>query len=568
MHLTITNVSKSYGVHQILDDISLTLGAQQRIGLVGPNGVGKSTLLKIIVGEIEADSATIALPPQARVGYLPQVITDYGDKTLDEMIADSMAHIHTLEAQMRELEVQMSWLEGGALEAVLQTYGEVTERFEFYGGYEIDYRVDVVLAGLQVDHIERRRSFVTLSGGEKARVGLAMLLLQSPDLLLLDEPTNHLDFASLEWLEDYLRSYRGAVMIVSHDRHFLNRTVTSIIEIEEHSRQARHYSGDYDAYLETKRHERRQWKEDYERQQEEIKALQQQIKVSARQVAHNRLPTDSDKYLKHHKRGRVEGLISRQVRNAEERLSRIEADPIPAPPEELRFDADFDPATLRGHTLLTVSRLCKRYDDRDVLREISFTLGPRSRVVLVGPNGCGKSTLLRLLVSLEQPDSGEVIVNPQVRLGYLDQEQETLDPDQTVFDVYRAGLPGHEQQHKAILLSTGLFCYDEITRRIGDLSSGQKRKLQIARIMAERANLLLLDEPTNYISFDVLESLEAALHEFPGPIIAATHDRRFLQRFGQEVWELRDGELVRYLGGYEEYVAAQMKFDELAALSH
>ncbi len=556
MHLTITHVSKSYGVHQILDDISFSLGAQQRVGLVGLNGVGKSTLLKIIAGEIEADRAEVALPAGARVGYLPQEITDYGDKTIDTLIMESVAHLTALQSRMRQLEIRMSQVEGEALDTVLQTYGEASERFEFYGGYEIEYRIDAVLEGLRIGHIERTRPVATLSGGEKARIGLAMLLLQAPDLLLLDEPTNHLDFASLSWLEAYLQNYRGAVMIVSHDREFLNRTVTAIVEIEEYSRQARHYSGNYDAYLEAKRRERLQWQEDYARQQEEIKTLQQQIKFSARQVGHNRPPSDADKFLKHHKRALAEGVISRQVRNAEERLHRIESDPVPKPPDELCFDPTFDPSALRGHTPLLVSRLSKRYGERVLLHDLSFTLGPRSRIVLVGPNGCGKSTLLKILVGLEAPDSGEVIINPQVTLGYLDQAQDYLDPQRTVFDVYRQGLPGHDQQHIAILLSSGLFRYDEIRRQIGDLSSGQKRKLQIARIMAERANLLLLDEPTNYVSFDVLESLEDALRDFPGPIVAASHDRRFLERFGQEVWELRGGELIRYLGGYEEYVQA------------
>jgi macrolide transport system ATP-binding/permease protein len=545
MFLTVSNITKSYAFHQVLNQVSLTLNAGERIGLVGANGVGKSTLLKIIIGEIEADGGGITLTLGAKVGYLPQAITGFDGKTLGELIADSMRDLRDLEARMRALEQQMETASPDNLDVLMMEYGEASGQFERYGGYEMDHRTDTVLAGLGVAHIPRERQFATLSGGEKARVGLAMLLLQAPDVLLLDEPTNHLDLASLNWLEGYLQAYRGGILIVSHDRQFLNRAVNAIVELDEHSRTARRYSGNYDAYHQAKAQERRQWEIEYERQQEEIKALRLQIKETARRNSNYRAHTDSDKYIRNAKIATHDRTVSKRVHAAEEKLKRIEADPIPRPPEPLRFDPAFDPQMLKGRMPMVVSGVSKAFGERTVLDGISFTLGLHSRVVLVGPNGAGKTTLLKILVGLERPDSGDVHLNPAVRIGYLDQEGFTLDPAQTVLEAAHEDMPYTQQQVITILLRSGLFRYDDLSKRVGELSSGQRRKLQIARLIAERTNLLVLDEPTNYVSFDVLEGLEEALRHFPGPVIAASHDRRFIEQFQGELWQMGDGAIAQ-----------------------
>jgi macrolide transport system ATP-binding/permease protein len=558
MNLTIQHIAKTYGYHTVLRDISFTLNAGERIGLVGANGVGKSTLLRIITGEVEADSGTIHTRTGARVGYLAQALTAPPRHTLTRLIDDALAHLHALEAEMRRLEQAMSAADPESLSGIMQAYGETAEKFEHYGGYDMAYRVDMVLDGLGIGHIPRERVFESLSGGEKARAGLALLLLQAPDVLLLDEPTNHLDYASLGWLEDYLQTYRGGVLIVSHDRHFLNRAVTAIVEIDEHSRSARRYSGDYDSYSQAKRQERRKWQQDFARQQEEIKALHIEIREVARRNDNYRPPPDGDKFIKFFKSSQHDRTVARRVHSAEEKLKRIQADPVPRPPDDLRFKPDFDPDALRGRTPLFASRLCKTYGERMILDGVTFTLGVESRVVLVGPNGAGKSTLLRILAGHEAPDSGEVMLHPAVRIGYLDQEQHLLDGNQTVLAAYAAGLDGTEQQHKATLLQSGLFRLDDLDKRVRQLSLGQQRKLQIARLIAHKANLLILDEPTNYVSFDVLESLESALADFPGPIIAASHDRRFIQQFGGEIWSLQDGQITIHSGGYAAYCALLM----------
>ncbi|NWF70881.1 MAG: ABC-F type ribosomal protection protein [Chloroflexi bacterium] len=556
MFLSVTHLSKSYGTQPVLNDAALTLGPGQRVGLVGANGVGKSTLLKIIMGEIEADSGEIVRTPDIQIGYLAQVLGGDNQQTLAQMIDTALRHVRALETRLRALEAALA--DAPSDSPRLLEYGEALEQFERYGGYEIEARLAEVLAGLRIGHLSLERRFATLSGGEKSRMGLALLLLQAPDVLLLDEPTNHLDFATLEWLETYLQRYRGGILIVSHDRQFLNRTVNAIVEIDEHTRQTKRYSGSYDAYYAAKQHERQKWQMAWAAQQDEIAELRHEIKVEAHQVAKN-YPTKKvggDKFARGFFKGRTAVAVSRRVRNAEERLARIEADPIPMPPKALVFDADFDAAALHGRYPLSVSGLRKAYDGRCILDDVSFELALHSRIVIVGPNGAGKSTLLKILVGAEQADSGTLYWHPGVKIGYLDQEHATLDTQKTLFEAYAAGLAGQEQALKAILLHSGLFRYEEFERRVSALSSGQRRKLQIGRLIAGQANLLVLDEPTNFVSFDILEGLEEALRQFPGPIIAATHDRRFMQSFGGEIWALEAGRLVKYLGGYEDYLAS------------
>ena len=543
--LSIEKLHKTYGLQTVLDNVSFTLAAGQRIGIVGANGVGKTTLAQIITGRVGADSGTVRLQPGARLGYLMQDDVELIG-TLQTRIDGALSHLHALETELRDLEAQMSEVTGDVLAGVLARYGDATDAFERAGGWDADSRIAQILAGLHIDHLSRDRDLATFSGGERARVQLAVLLLSSPDVLVLDEPTNHLDAASLGWLESYVTHYQGGVLIISHDRAFLNAVVTSILEIDEHSHSSKAYTGDYDAYVRAKQIERVRWEQDWQHQQDEVRELRLAVADEVRAMSQTK-PTQKvggDKFAKGFFKGRTEVGITRKLDNAKARLERIEADPIPKPPKPLRFNPDFDPSALQSKSPLFASGLTKSYGSRTILQDITFTLDSRSRIAIVGPNGAGKSTLLRILAGIEPPDSGEVSVSPQVTIGYLDQTGADLDDSLTVVQAYGAGLEGTEQTFISDLLVGGLFRYDEVRRPVSVLSGGQRRKLQIARLIAMKANLLLLHEPTNTLSFDVLETFEAALRDFPGPVIAATHDRRFLDSFGGEIWELKDAGLI------------------------
>ncbi len=553
MLLRVENVSKSYGDNQVLQNVSFTLGEDQKVGLVGANGVGKSTLLKILIGREIADDGRIWIRDGAEIGYLPQSLVVPAGQTINEYVDHALGGLRRMETRLHELERQMS--EGdGNLSMRLDEYGDLLERYEHRGGYDIGHRRDAIFAGLSVDSLPRDRTVESLSGGEKMRVGLAALLLCTPDLLVLDEPTNHLDFAALEWLEDYLRQFQSGILAVSHDRHFLNQAMTSILEIVEHTREAKQYAGSYDHFAEVKREQRQKWEEDYEREQDELWSLRKFIRSKARSVAHNRAPKDGVKDMAYNAKGeRVQDAVSRNLRSAEEKVRRIEADPIPRPPRPLRINPDFNPQVLVSRAPLGASQLSKAYGEQVVLSDINFSLSADSRVVIIGPNGAGKSTLLRILAGVETPDAGDVTIAGSVEIGYLDQEQETLDSHPTLYEAYRDGRQGDWETLKAELLRYGLFTYPDLMKQVSQLSIGQKRKLQIAILIARKANLLLLDEPTNHVSLDVLEEFENALFEFPGPVIAISHDRHFIRRFANEIWQMDGHVFRRFLGTWDEY---------------
>lgn len=550
MILNITNLSKSYGANQVLANVTLTMARGDKWGLVGANGVGKSTLIKIIVGEVEPDAGAATLAADVAVGYLPQVLEAGAALTLGELIAQSQARVHALAAEMRALEAEMAGAgrDPAGLDALLAAYGQLTAEFDRLGGYDLEHRTASVLSGLGIGHVGHDRMVASLSGGEKARAGLAALLLQTPDLLLLDEPTNHLDFAALEWLEGFLQAFGGGLLVVSHDRTFLNRTVQAIVEIDEYTREARLYSGSYDFFAQEKALARARWVEEYAAQQEEIRELRRFIHSKARQVGHNR-PGDGDKLAYNYKGGRVEATIGRNLRAAEERLRRLEADALPKPPQPLHINPDFDPTRLVNKTPLALSQVTVAFGGRRVLDDVTVALGVQERIVIVGPNGAGKSTLLKVLAGRLKPDAGDVTAAASTVIGYLDQEQESLPAAGTLYDAYAAGRAGDWETLKAELMGYHLFAFTDLLKPVASLSVGQQRKLQLALLMAARANVLLLDEPTNHISLDVLEEFEAALLAFRGTIVAVSHDRRFIERFAGKVWTLEAGRLTRQRGG-------------------
>ncbi|MGZ4106661.1 MAG: ribosomal protection-like ABC-F family protein [Tumebacillaceae bacterium] len=546
MALAFRSVSKSYGEKVILDNVSFTLNTGERVGLVGANGVGKSTLLKMVMGDVEIDGGEVVVPPGVEVGYLPQTFDFADELTIAELIFQSQRELRELETRIRELADRMADTSGAELDRVMEEYGDLSARFEQRGGYEMEYRTELVLEGLRLGHVAKERRLSTLSGGQKTRVGLAALLISAPDLMLLDEPTNHLDFATLAWLEEYLSGYGGALLFTSHDRQFLNRTATRILEVDEYKHVIKEYVGNYDHFMVQKQRERIRWEEDYVRQQEEIKELKLRMKETGHQVAHNRAPKDKNKMAYNKHGAAVQSAVSRNVRSAEKALERIYKEKIPMPPQPMRFKADFNPEALHNKTAMMVANVYKSFaDGTELFKGISFSLDSKSRILILGENGTGKTTLLNLLAGKVEASEGTVFVAPEIKLGYLQQEDSYPFPEETVLEAFRKDLVGYRDEHVAKLLSYQLFTYEEMERKVGQLSPGQYRKLQIAKIMSSDANLLLIDEPTNHITFDVLEEFEQALERFPGPVLTVSHDRWFINRFRGEVWTLEKGTLVQ-----------------------
>lgn len=541
MLLTVRNMTKSYGASTVLSALSFVLNERDRVGLIGPNGVGKSTLLRLLTGQEQTDQGSVRYAPDVEYGYLPQSTLPFYGETIDDLLLAALGNLRQLEERMRLLESQMSQASEDDLPGLLEEYGAASTRFQERGGYDLDASIDRVLIGLQIDYLARTRLVQTLSGGEKARVGLAALLLRSPDVLFLDEPTNHLDFASMEWLESYLTAYRGALLIVSHDRRFLNRTINQIFELDEHQHELKIYAGDYDAYVQTKSAERAKWEEEYQRQQEEIQDLRRRIRDLRHTASRSSFgpPRDGDKFALFSHTQNKQGASASRLKGAEQQLKLIEADPIPKPPKLVHVHSAFQTELMQSQVAIRLVDVSKSFDERTLLSHQSVEIGSTDHIVLTGANGTGKTTLLKMIVGTEQPNAGEIILAPSVRIGYLPQET-LLDPARTVIETYRYDQHGYEDELAGRLIGYGLFRLEDLPKKVGQLSLGQKRKLEIACLMAQAPNVLLLDEPTNYISWDVLEAFEQAILDFPGPVITITHDRWFIQRIGGVLWVLND----------------------------
>lgn len=545
--LQVSRLSKSYAIHTVLDEVSFTLSAGDRVGLVGANGSGKSTLLRVIAGEEPASAGVVSISADTELGYLPQSLPVVDSSmTLSGFIEQRLGDLRAIERRLRELEHEMS-NPNGDFDALLAEYGQLQEHFEHRGGYDIEHRIDRVLDGLGLGHLGRDQPVVTLSGGEAERVMLAALLLRSPDLLLLDEPTNHLDFNAAAWLGDYLATFTGGLLVVSHDRHFLNTTITRILAIDEHSHQISIHHGNYDDYRAERERQRSAWIAAYKAEQAEMEELRHAIKMA--QHSGNRPappPRDPDKNIATAHRETAQLSAGATIRSLKDRLRRIEADPVPKPPERMRLKADLGSKDLRSTDAIRLEHVSLSLGGREVLRDVTFHLGAGERALIIGDNGAGKSTLIKVITGQLKPDSGTVTLAPNAQIGYLDQHADALPQGETIFDIYRAGLIDYEHHLISDLLRHGLFTLDDLQKSIKDLSLGERRKLQLARLATQDINLLIIDEPTNYVSLDVMEELERALDAFAGPILAVSHDRWFIERFGGDLWELRDGCLRPY----------------------
>ncbi len=544
--LELTDITKYYGAKLVLDHVSLSINRQDRIGLVGENGTGKTTLAQIIMGNVEPDDDPLTLPADIEIGYLPQEAVIEARMSVEQFFEHSMQRIARIRAELDALETEMAipYLPPGRLDTLLDRYGQAQEEFARRGGYDLDYRRDQVFAGLDLGHVDHGRPVQTLSGGEKTRLLLAGLLLSSADLLVLDEPTNHLDFMAVEWLETYLQTYPGAVLVISHDRRFLNRVVSQIVELSPVDHRLTTYHGNYDVYLAERERLRTKQMEAYEEQQEEIKALKKIIKAKTYSAPAPKPIADGNKmsYDKHG--GMFENKVRHEIRTAKKRLDILTDDPLQRPMRRWQISPDFAPDDLISREVIRLTNVSKTYGDRPLIAGATAQIRSGDRVVLYGPNGLGKTTLVKLILGLEMPDTGEIRVASSARIGYLDQQQESLDPGLAVFEAYSRDLAGPEAELRADLHKYGLFSEHEVHQQIGSLSIGQKRKLQIAQLIASHANVLLLDEPTNHLDLDSVEQFEQALCEFPGTILAISHDRVFIEKVVTITWTLKDTRLV------------------------
>jgi ATP-binding cassette subfamily F protein 3 len=519
-------VSKSYGGQLVLGDVAWQLRPGERIGLVGPNGAGKTTLCRIIAGVETPDAGEVSRPRTATVGYLPQEVHTSDAST---PLAEALAGFDEVWALEREMETIAETLAATPTDALTQRYGELQQRFDAAGGYRLESQARVILGGLGFAPHDMTQPLRVFSGGWRMRAALARLLLLRPDVLLLDEPTNHLDLESLAWLEDFLSAYEGTVVVVSHDRYFLNRMVTSIAELAGGALTL--YAGDYDDYL-LEREARRA-------------LVEAQAKNQARRVA------EIERFIE---RFRYKATKARQVQSRVKMLERIERIDVAAESRHIGFRFPSPPRS--GRRVATLAGLHKAYGERVVYAGVDFAVERGERVALVGPNGAGKSTLLRVLAGVLPFERGERVLGTHVSVHYYAQHQlDALDPRRTVLAEMEAVAPELGMTRLRTVLGAFLFSGDSVDKRVAVLSGGEKARVALARMLLRPAALLALDEPTNHLDLASREVLEAALVDFPGTIVFISHDRYFINRVATRIVEVDRGRLTSYLGTYDDYVA-------------
>lgn len=534
MVLACQNISKAYGTDEILNNINFHIEAKEKLAIVGINGAGKSTLLKIIMGEEEADDGQVVIGKDITVGYLAQHQDSYYDKTIYEELLSVKQNVIDLQEQIRQLELNMKHLEGKELEDALERYSRMNHTFEQQDGYAFESMITGILKGLGFSEDDFTRPVAELSGGQKTRVSLGRLLLSRPDVLLLDEPTNHLDLNNIRWLEGYLSNYDGAVIIVSHDRYFLDKIVSKVVEIE--NTKGTIYHGNY-SYYASKREEVRLSKyRAYMNQQAEIK---HQEEVIAKLKQFNR-----EKSIK-------------RAESREKMLDRIER--IEKPREindEMRLT--LTPDMESGTDVLLVDGLSKSYGDHIIFSNVHMDIKRGERVALIGNNGTGKTTILKIINQLISKDAGKVILGAQVHIGYYDQEHQVLHAEKTIFDELQDAYPTMTNTKVRNVLAAFLFTGDDVFKQIKDLSGGERGRVSLAKLMLSNANFLILDEPTNHLDITSKEILENALKNYTGTLLYVSHDRYFINQTATRILDLTPTGITSYIGNYDYYVQQQL----------
>ena len=530
MILSCQNISKAFVENQVLKNISFHIEDHEKAAIVGINGAGKTTLLRIIVGEMAPDDGQVILAKDRTLGYLAQNSTVDTSHAIYEELLSVKADLLRLEEMIRECENNMKHAEGDALETLMKQYASLTHAFETGGGYIYRSELVGVLKGLGFAEEEFSKPVATLSGGQKTRVALGRLLLQNPDLIILDEPTNHLDMNSIAWLETYLLNYKGAVLIVSHDRYFLDRIAGKVIEIDQ--ARATSFLGNYSDYAIKKEQLRVAAWNAYINQQREIK---HQEEVIEKLKSFNR---------------------EKSIKRAESREKMLDKIEVIEKPSEVRTDMKLTltPRILSGNDVLTVEHLSKRFDSHELFSDVNFEIKRGEHVAIIGDNGSGKTTLLKILNGLVPADQGTFRLGSNVEIGYYDQEHHVLHSEKTLFEEISDDYPYLNNTQIRNVLAAFLFTGEDVFKRISDLSGGERGRVSLAKLVLSNANFLILDEPTNHLDIMSKEILEDALNGYEGTILYVSHDRYFINRTAHRILDLTEGQFVNYVGNYDYYL--------------
>lgn len=537
MILSCNHISKSYGVETILNDCSFFINDNEKAAIVGNNGAGKSTIMKIIMGELSPDDGNVIIGKDKTIGYLAQYQDLGSDTTIYEEVKSVKQNLIDMEQKLLEYEKEMAKVSGDELSKLIETYTNLEHRFQLLNGYSYKSEIEGVIKGLGFTEDDFNKSVGNLSGGQKTRVALCKLLLEKPDIIMLDEPTNHLDLNSIKWLETYLLNYNGAVLIIAHDRYFLDKIVSKVIEIENH--KAHVYSGNYSDFAVKKQELRVATMNAYLKQQSEIKH-QEEVIAKLR----------SYKQEKFYKR-------------AESREKQLEKMDLIEKPEELKnnMTIKLEPDIVSGNDVLSVENLEKSYNTL-LFKNISFEIKRGEHVAIIGDNGTGKTTILKIINGLVDADSGMIKLGTNVHIGYYDQEQHNLTDENTLFEEIANSYPNMTNTKIRNTLAAFMFTGEDVFKRVSDLSGGEKGRLSLAKLMLSEANLIILDEPTNHLDMASKEILENAINNYTGTVLYVSHDRYFINQTASRILELTNTKLINYLGNYDYY---EEKEEELTA---
>ena len=538
IEISVSGIEKEFEVgKKILDGVTFQVDSGERVGLLGKNGAGKTTLFKILTGELEPDAGEISVAHGKRVGLISQIPSYPADFTVEDVLNTAFERLHVMEAEMKALEAQMAAGEEGAL----RRYGVLSAAFEAGGGYDTATELNKVTNGLGIPQTMRTQLFSSLSGGEKTRVNLARLILEDTDVLLLDEPTNHLDLHATEWLEEYLRKFKGTVLTISHDRWFLDETVTRIVELLDG--KAEFYSGNYSFYVLEKEARYQERLKQYEKEQAKIQQLEkaaEQLRIWAY--------SGNDKVFK-------------RAQSMEKRIERMRT--TDKPTRERGMENRFGEREFKGDELFTVKGIKKSFDGRVLFSGVDLEVTGGERIALLGDNGTGKSTFVKLLLGEEKPDEGKIRFGPAVKTGYLPQVVRFSHPERNLVDtmIYELNCSTQTARNR---LASFKFQGEDVFKQVSSLSGGEQSRLRLCMLMDEDINLLILDEPTNHLDLASREWIEEAVEDYGGALLFVSHDRYFIDRFATRIWMLEDGHITDFRGTYQEFQAARAKRIELA----